>query len=476
MFVDGGSSHEDGASEGSEGSAAAAVDDWFDGSSESDGDSSASERGSESDRSAGVNDDDEDSASQSSSSSGQPAAALKEESIAWAVALASELPGQQHGSAKRRCLVPRNLSKGFWDVIDVLDAGGSDELNKQLKELYARGKKLQGQAWDSNDADDRMAHEVYAHVKEANLNMPVLGMEVLENVRLLRKHTGLHDCEISRLANVAAYLVDDAMLKRGDGTIGNLIELTGLSSTMLRNGADRREAFFEQPPNNTETPHRGRVRIPLHDLVSAWKEMHFCELLELDKDYQASYTKKKFKTDGKNLVCIKCQKKVLMGTKGDVVKWYQDRHPNSLISTATLRKLVCPCMRPSSGNDCACPICWEIVYIIKALRESFRQKGDICDCEACKPGSAWRAAIQSPHALRLALSPCGKETCPGFQLPKEKEPPEFYMFTCAVEKQPPKGADKVLPELHRKCTQCTYGYQMVMPKEGKCKRLTLPLT
>ncbi|EGB02308.1 hypothetical protein AURANDRAFT_69000, partial [Aureococcus anophagefferens] len=174
MFVDGGSSDEDGASEGSEGSAAAAVDDWFDGSSESDGDSSASERGSESDRSAGVNDDDEDSASQSSSSSGQPAAALKEESIAWAVALASELPGQQHGSAKRRCLVPRNLSKGFWDVIDVLDAGGSDELNKQLKELYARGKKLQGQAWDSNDADDRMAHEVYAHVKEANLNMPVL--------------------------------------------------------------------------------------------------------------------------------------------------------------------------------------------------------------------------------------------------------------------------------------------------------------
>jgi len=306
--------------------------------------------------------------------------------------------------------------------------------------------------------------------------MPVLGMEVLENVRLLREHTGLHDCEITRLKNVAAYLVDEAMLNRADGTIGNLIELTGLSSTMLRNGADRREAFFEQPPNNTETPHRGRVRIPVHDLLLAWEEMHLCELLELDKDYQASFTKKQFKTDGKNLVCIKCQKKVLMGTKGDVVKWYQDRHPNSLISTATLRKLVCPCMRPSSGNDCACPICWEIVYIIKALRESFRQKGDICDCEACKPGSAWRAAIQSPHALRLALSPCGKETCPGFQLPKEKEPPEFYMFTCAVEKQPPKGADKVLPELHRKCTQCTYGYQMVMPKEGKCKRLTLPLT
>lgn len=476
MFVDSASSDEDGASEGSEYSAAAAADDWFDGSSESDDDSSASERGSESDSAAGASDDDEDSASQSSSSSGQPAAALTEESIPWAVALASELPGQQHGSAKRRCLVPRDLYKGLADVIDVLRAGGPKELNKQLKELYARGKRLQGQARDNNDAEDRMAHEVYGRVKEANLNMPVLGMEALENVRLLREHTGLHDCEITRLKNVAAYLVDDAMLNRADGTIGNLIELTGLSATMLRNGADRREAFFEQPPDNTETPHRGRVRIPLHDLVSAWKEMHFCELLELDKDYQASYTKKKFKTDGKNLVCIKCQKKVLMGTKGDVVKWYQDRHPNSLISTATLRKLVCPCMRPSSGNDCACPICWEIVYIIKALRESFRQKGDICDCEACKPGSAWRAAIQSPHALRLALSPCGKETCPGFQLPKEKEPPEFYMFTCAVEKQPPKGADKVLPELHRKCTQCTYGYQMVMPKEGKCKRLTLSLT
>jgi hypothetical protein len=148
-----------------------------------------------------------------------------------------------------------------------------------------------------------MAHKVYARVKEANLNMPVLGMEVLENVRLLREHTGLHDCEKTRLANVAAYLVDDAMLNRADGTIGNLIELTGLSSTMLRNGADRRDAFFEQPVNNTETPHRGRVRIPVHDLLSA-KEMHLCELLELDKDYQASYTKKQFKTNGKDLVCI----------------------------------------------------------------------------------------------------------------------------------------------------------------------------
>ena len=86
---------------------------------------------------------------------------------------------------------------------------------------------------------------------------------------------------------------------------------------MLRNGADTREAFFEQPPNNTETPHRGRFRIPVHDLLLAWEEMHLCELLELDKDYQASFTKKQFKTDGKNLVCIKCQKKVLM--EGDVV-------------------------------------------------------------------------------------------------------------------------------------------------------------
>jgi len=356
MSIDGASSDEDGASEGSEYSAAAASDDLLNGWSESDDDSSASERGSESDSAAGVNDDDEDSASQSSSSSGQPAAALTEESIAWAVALASELPGQQHGSAKRRCLAPRDVSDGFWDVTHVLRAGGPKELNKQLKELYARGKRLQGQARDNNDAEDRMAHEVYGRVKEANLNMPALGMEVLENVRLLREHTGLHDCEITRLKNVAAYLVDEAMLNRADGTIGNLIELTGLSSTMLRNGADRREEFFEQPANNTETPHRGRVRIPLHDLVSAWKEMHFCELLELDKDYQASYTKKKFKTDGKNLVCIKCQKKVLMGTKGDVVKWYQDRHPYSLISTATLRKLGFPLPRMQGARFAACSL------------------------------------------------------------------------------------------------------------------------
>jgi hypothetical protein len=369
MSIDGASSDEDGASEGSEGSAAAAADDWLDGWSESDDDSSASERGSESDSAAGASDDNEDSECQSSSSSGQPAATLTEESIPWAVALASELPGQQHGSAKRRCLVPRDLYKGLAHVINVLRAGGPKELNQQLKELYARGKRLQGQEWDSNDAFDRMAIEVYGRVKEANLNKPVLGMEVLENVRLLREHTGLQDCEITRLKNVAAYLVDDAMLNRADGTIGNLIELTGLSSTMLRNGADRREAFFEQPANNTETPHRGRVRIPVHDLLSAWEEMHLCELLELDKDYQASYTKKQFKTNGKNLVCIKCQKKVLMD-------------PNSLISTATLRKLVCPCMRPSSGNDCACPICWEVVYIIKALRVSFGHKGNICDYAA----------------------------------------------------------------------------------------------
>ncbi|MDA9173139.1 hypothetical protein N9O24_00985, partial [bacterium] len=198
MFVDGASSDEDGASEGRECSAAAAADDWFYGSSESDDDSSARERGSDSDSAAGASDDDEDSASQISSSSGQPGATLTEESIAWAVAPASELPGQQHGSAKRRCLAPRDLSEGFWDVIDVLHAGGPKELNQQLKELYALGERLHGQAWDSNDAGDRMAHEVYACVKEANLNKPVLGMEVLENVRLLRKHTGLHDCEKTR--------------------------------------------------------------------------------------------------------------------------------------------------------------------------------------------------------------------------------------------------------------------------------------
>jgi len=158
-------------------------------------------------------------------------------------------------------------------------------------------------------------NDVYARVTEANLNKPALGMEVLDNMRLLREHTGQHDCERTRLANVAAYLVDDTMLKRKDGTIRKLTELTGLSSKMLRNGADRREAFFAQPANDTETPHRGRARAQVHDLIFAYEEMRLCEFLDLDKDYQASFTKKQFKTNVKDLVAIKCQKKVLMGTK-----------------------------------------------------------------------------------------------------------------------------------------------------------------
>jgi hypothetical protein len=146
MSIDGASSDEDGASEGSEYSAAAAAGDWFDGSSESDDDSSASERGSESDSAAGASDDDEDSECQSSSSSGQPAAALTEESIPWAVALASELPGQQHGSAKRRCLVPRDLYKGLAHVINVLRAGGPKELNHNLKSCTHAAKGCKGKS------------------------------------------------------------------------------------------------------------------------------------------------------------------------------------------------------------------------------------------------------------------------------------------------------------------------------------------
>ena len=157
----------------------------------------------------------------------------------------------------------------------------------------------------------------------------------------------------------------------------------------------------------------------------------FCSLVEPDKSKTKSWNAKSFTLGGAERL-LNCQPRVRRGSKADLAldyrnsetcAEYESKNPGVHINNADIQLCICPCIKPETIRECACPECVEVDCERRAL-------GDVIGCPRCKDGP-WGRALASVSSLAAATS-CPNEVLHGMRLPDSSEDFQMRPLRCCV--------------------------------------------
>ena len=211
----------------------------------------------------------------------------------------------------------------------------------------------------------------------------------------------------------------------------------------------------------------------------------FCPLVEPDKS-KLSKWKGKEHFVGKTCLTLTCSPHVRRGNIGELVEDYRESETCSMwafmflcfkprilhfvlllvaffssrprryeartklsISDPQIAQCVCPCIRPETIKDCACPICVDAECEIRAVRENL-------GCKTCEGGD-WCKAVVSTSAFARAVS-CPDAELAGMERRGSNEPFRIRQLECCVSIGEVPG---VLP-----CANCTMEARLPI---GQCQ-------
>ena len=51
--------------------------------------------------------------------------------------------------------------------------------------------------------------------------------------------------------------------------------------------------------------------------------------------------------------------------------------------------MICDCVKPTAGNDCCCPYCFQIIHLLRGFKQAYEVKDSLskaCKCKSCEVG------------------------------------------------------------------------------------------
>lgn len=168
-----------------------------------------------------------------------------------------------------------------------------------------------------------------------------------------------------------------------------------------------------------------------------------CELVEIDKSQKMAFEGRYgYKIAGK-IRRINCQRRMARGTRLELVNclktsgWYMN-HTSSLgrtISTGKLMSCICKCIKARDIKECACPLCTEMVLLLKAWREQRLgwRKDKTCTCAGCSDSKKLKMYLEASKSVSsfLGVVTCARKPYPHLKLPHlPREVPCFYPLAC----------------------------------------------
>ena len=192
------------------------------------------------------------------------------------------------------------------------------------------------------------------------------------------------------------------------------------------------------------------------DLDFVYRYFHDdCDLVEIDKSRRNEYQRKLVIVAGKTRR-LNCQRRIMKATKIQLTQHFLDsavystwmkHHHGMVLPAKTVQACICPCMKPATLVECACPTCVEFRYLIQAWREQRKKWHKVpCSCDGCTGPryKAYREASESPSVFLAALL-CPRQKYAHLTLPHmPDEIPDFFALSCCMKN----------PRCPSHCTPC----------------------
>ena len=228
-------------------------------------------------------------------------------------------------------------------------------------------------------------------------------------------------------------------------------QLRGITLNRERESTERPGITIKRNPPS----HGPKAKIDL-DFVYDYFHNH-CSLVEVDKSKRGQYKRKTIFCAGKTRK-LSCQRRVMAGTRKDLVKMFKDsdiysdwrrRHGRSIGDTY-IKSSICFCIKDASLNECVCVICVQFRYLLQAWDKQRKQwhtaKCTCCGCQSDK-FTGYMAASKSSSAFKAAIL-CAAQKYPHLCLPHlPSEVPEFYSLKCCIKSD-------TMPSHVQPCPEC----------------------
>ena len=187
--------------------------------------------------------------------------------------------------------------------------------------------------------------------------------------------------------------------------------------------------------------------------VYDWFHEH-CDLVTPDKSRPAKLKGVRVrKTIGDEVIRVECVPHIRTGHKKDLVdnffksdayRLWQKENEGDALSERAVQHCICPCIKTSAVNECACRICTEFGHALEAWhlqRKKWHTKTK-CKCKGCRDPAkfeVFQQASENPSTFRAAVC-CAKKKYPHLTLPHQPGiVPEFYELKCCKEAESTPG-------------------------------------
>ena len=201
-------------------------------------------------------------------------------------------------------------------------------------------------------------------------------------------------------------------------------EITGISEKMIFKAADLRVRNETAAPRESLSMELNKSRFDSNGCRRwIWDYSHeSCRLVEVDKASASRRFKdwRRFKKNGVDMEAVTCKQRFRMDTNEDLIlefklskvfEKYVDEHPEFTICDEVIGTMICDCIKPAVGNDCCCPYCFQIIHLLRGLKQAHDVKDSVsknCDWDSSAEGSTTRKAMENMSEFRAACCPCGK--------------------------------------------------------------------
>ena len=199
-----------------------------------------------------------------------------------------------------------------------------------------------------------------------------------------------------------------------------------------------------------------------------------CALVEVDKSRPEKLKgRQEISINGKPHK-VDCVRHLMNGSKKELVQCFFDSaeykqwktdNPGETLGESSVQRCICPCIKPAKLNECACKICVEFQYGLKAWNDQRKDwhKSEKCTCYGCtsKQFGLYMGASASESAFRAACC-CPKVERPHLTLPHLPDStPAFYQLKCCK-------ASNSTPNHIDTCRECGWHNNRRLYKYGGC--------
>jgi hypothetical protein len=183
------------------------------------------------------------------------------------------------------------------------------------------------------------------------------------------------------------------------------------------------------------------------------------DLVEIDKSRRNAYkgrSKEMLVTVAGKKRRLTCQRRIMNATKTQLAQSFLESvayadwtksHPGLVLPLKTVQACICPCMKPATLTECACPTCVEFRCLIKAWREQRKKWHTVpCTCAGCtgpKFSAYMKASASTSEFLDTLL--CPRQPYAHLAFPYTDETPSFFALSCCMKS----------PRCPTHCTPCS---------------------